>query len=68
MRSYLKVPGDRLEETRGEVVREQPLTVWVDDERFLKQLDMTVCGSPCRDGLDLHAGEELSLEAELPGG
>src|SRR5205814_7091015 len=38
MRSYLKLRGDRVEEVRREVVREQPLTVYVDGERFLTLL------------------------------
>lgn len=38
MRTYLKIRGDRLEEVSGEVVREQPLTVYVDGERFLTLL------------------------------
>src|SRR5204863_7345598 len=38
MRSYLRLRGDRVEEVRGEVVREQPLTVYVDGERFLTLL------------------------------
>ena len=38
MRSYLKLRGDRVEETRGEVVREQPLTVYVNGDRFLTLL------------------------------
>ena len=38
MRTYLKIRGDRLEEVVGEVVREQPLTVYVDGERFLTLL------------------------------
>jgi FdhD protein len=50
MRSYLKLRGDRVEEVRGEVVREQPLTVYVNGERFLTllcspmQLDALVIG------------------------
>src|SRR5216110_2275916 len=50
MRSYLKLRGDRIEEVTGEVVREQPLTVYVDGERFLTllcspmQLDALVVG------------------------
>ena len=50
MRSYLKLRGDRVDEVRGEVVREQPLTVYVDGERFLTllcspmQLDALVIG------------------------
>ncbi|MGH7388889.1 MAG: formate dehydrogenase accessory sulfurtransferase FdhD [Candidatus Rokuibacteriota bacterium] len=38
MRSYLKVRAGGVEEVRGEVVREQPLTVWVNGERFLTLL------------------------------
>jgi FdhD protein len=38
MRSYLRLRGDRVEEVTGEVVREQPLTVYVDGERFLTLL------------------------------
>jgi FdhD protein len=38
MRSYLRVRGDRVDEMAGEVVREQPLTVYVNGERFLTLL------------------------------
>jgi FdhD protein len=38
MRSYLRVRGGRAEEVVGEVVREQPLTVYVNGERFLTLL------------------------------
>jgi FdhD protein len=38
MRSYLKLRGDRVEQVSGEVVREQPLTVSVNGERFLTLL------------------------------
>ena len=38
MRSYLRVRGDRVEEMRSEVVREQPLTVYVNGDRFLTLL------------------------------
>src|SRR2546423_15174727 len=38
MRSYLRLRGDRVEEVRGEVVREQPLTVYVNGDRFLTLL------------------------------
>ncbi len=38
MRTYFKVRGDRVEEATGEVVREQPLTVYVNGERFLTLL------------------------------
>ena len=38
MRSYLKLRGDHVEEVAGEVVREQPLTVYVDGVKFLTLL------------------------------
>ncbi len=38
MRSYLRVRGDHVEEVTSEVVREQPLTVYVNGERFLTLL------------------------------
>ncbi len=38
MRTYVRVRGQRAEEVRGEVVREQPLTVYVNGERFLTLL------------------------------
>lgn len=38
MRTYFKVRGDRAEEATAEVVREQPLTLYVDGERFLTLL------------------------------
>jgi FdhD protein len=38
MRTYLRVRGDRADEIRGDVVREQPLTVYVNGERFLTLL------------------------------
>jgi FdhD protein len=38
MRNYLKVRADRVEEVTGEVVREQPLTVHVNGDRFLTLL------------------------------
>jgi FdhD protein len=50
MRTYFRVKGGRLEEVKGEVVREQPLTVYVNGERFLTllcspfQLDALVVG------------------------
>jgi FdhD protein len=50
MRTYFHVKGGRLAEVKGEVVREQPLTVHVNGERFLTllcspfQLDALVVG------------------------
>ena len=38
MRTFLKVRGERVEEITGEVVREQPLTVYVNGTRFLTLL------------------------------
>src|SRR5206468_2943051 len=38
MRTYFQLRAGRLEEVKGEVVREQPLTVYIDGERFLTLL------------------------------
>lgn len=38
MRTYLRVRGERVEEIAGEVVREQPMTVYVNGARFLTLL------------------------------
>jgi FdhD protein len=38
MRTYFQVRGGRIEEVKGEVVREQPLTVYVNGERFVTLL------------------------------
>ncbi|MBI2205617.1 MAG: formate dehydrogenase accessory sulfurtransferase FdhD [Candidatus Rokubacteria bacterium] len=38
MRTFVRLKGDRIEEVRAEVVREQPLTVYIDGERFLTLL------------------------------
>ena len=38
MRTFFRLKGDRAEEVRGEVVKEQPLTVYVNGERFLTLL------------------------------
>jgi FdhD protein len=38
MRTYFRVRGEQVEEVRAEVVREQPLTVYVNGERFLTLL------------------------------
>jgi FdhD protein len=38
MRTFLQVKGGRVEEVKGDVVREQPLTVYVNGERFLTLL------------------------------
>ena len=50
MRTYLQLRGGRLDEVKAEVVREQPLTVYVNGDRFLTllcspfQLDALVVG------------------------
>jgi FdhD protein len=38
MRTYFRVRGSRADEVVGEVVREQPLTIWVNGEKFLTLL------------------------------
>ena len=38
MRTFFQVKNGRLDEVKGEVVREQPLTVYVNGERFLTLL------------------------------
>lgn len=38
MRTYLRINGERVEEVAGEVVREQPLSVFVNGEKFLTLL------------------------------
>ena len=38
MRTYFQVKSGRLDEVKGDVVREQPLTVYVNGERFLTLL------------------------------
>jgi FdhD protein len=38
MRTYLKVKGERVEEVEGDIVREQPLSVYVNGEKFLTLL------------------------------
>src|SRR5262245_56700768 len=34
MRTFLRVTGNRCEEVKGHVVREQPLTIYVNGDRF----------------------------------
>jgi FdhD protein len=38
MRTWLRIRGERVEEVTGEVVREQPVTIYVNGERFLTLL------------------------------
>ena len=70
MRTYFQVKGGRVEEVKGDVVREQPLTVHVNGERFLTllcspfQLEALVVGYLWMEkvigGLDEIAGLEIS--------
>src|SRR3989441_10043351 len=38
MRTYIRIHGSRADEITGEVVREQPLTIYVNGEKFLTLL------------------------------
>ena len=38
MRTYFRVRGSRADEVAGEIVREQPLTIWINGEKFLTLL------------------------------
>ena len=70
MRTYFQVKSGRLDEVKGDVVREQPLTVYVDGERFLTllcspfQLEPLVLGYLWMEkviaGLDEVAGLQIS--------
>ena len=67
MRTYFQVRGERLDEVKGEVVREQPLTIYIDGERFLTllcspfDLEPLVLGYLRRGSLNLYAGEAVDL-------
>lgn len=70
MRTYFRLKSGRLDEVKGDVVREQPLTVYVDGERFLTllcspfELDALVLGYLWMEkvigGLDEVAGLQIS--------
>jgi FdhD protein len=70
MRTYFQVRSGRLDEVKGDVVREQPLTVYVNGERFLTllcspfQLEPLVLGYLWMEkviaGLDDIAGLQIS--------
>jgi len=68
MRTYLRLRGDQFEEVRKEVVREQPLTVSVNGERFLTllcsptKLDALVVGYLWMEKVIASAGEVTGLE------
>jgi formate dehydrogenase assembly factor FdhD len=67
MRTYFRVRGGRLDEVKGEVVREQPLTIDIDGERFLTllcspfDLEPLVLGYRRRSSPNLYAGHALDL-------
>ena len=68
MRTYLKVRGERVEEITGEVVREQPLTLYVNGSRFLTllctpvKLEALVVGYLWMEMVIAEAGEVEALE------
>ncbi len=68
MRTYLRLRGDQIEEVKKEVVREQPLTVYVNGERFLTllcsptKLDALVVGYLWMEKVIASAGEVTGLE------
>ncbi len=68
MRTFLRLRGDQLEEVKKEVVREQPLTVYVNGERFLTllcsptKLDALVVGYLWMEKVIASAGEITGLE------
>ena len=68
MRTYLRLRGDQVEEVRKEVVREQPLTVSVNGERFLTllcsptKLDALVVGYLWMEKVIASTGEVTGLE------
>jgi FdhD protein len=68
MRTYLKVRGERVEEVTSEVVREQPLTVYVNGDRFLTllctpvKLEALVVGYLWMEMVIAEIGEIRSLE------
>jgi len=69
MRTYFQVRGERLDEIKSEVVREQTLTIYIDGERFLTlpcspfDLEPPVAGflRRGRGSLNLYAGEAVDL-------
>jgi FdhD protein len=68
MRTYLRVKGERVEEISGEVVREQPLTVYVNGARFLTllctpvKLEELVVGYLWMEGVIAEVGEIEALD------
>jgi FdhD protein len=68
MRTFLRLRGDQVEEVKREVVREQPLTVYVNGERFLTllcspmQLEALVVGYLWMEQVITALGEIVGLE------
>src|SRR5438876_1074185 len=68
MRTFLRLRGDQFEEVKREVVREQPLTVYVNGERFLTllcsptQLEALVVGYLWMEQVITAVGEIVGLE------
>ena len=68
MRTFLRLRGDQFEEVKREVVREQPLTVYVNGERFLTllcsptQLEALVVGYLWMEQVVTALGEIVGLE------
>jgi FdhD protein len=74
MRTYLRVRGDQVEEVAGEVVREQPLTVYVNGTRFLTllctpvKLEALVVGYLWMEMVIADAGEIRALDVSAVDG
>src|SRR5438132_720782 len=68
MRTFLRLRGDQFEEVKREVVREQPLTIYVNGERFLTllcspmQLEALVVGYLWMEQVITTVGEIVGLE------
>ena len=74
MRTFLRIRGNETEEVTGEVVREQPLTVYVNGERFLtllcspNKLDALVIGYLWMEKIIAGLGEVTSCDVSAVDG
>jgi FdhD protein len=74
MRTYLKIRSGRAEEVSGEVVREQPLTIHVNGERFLTllcspvKLEALIVGYLWMEKIIADLGEIAGLEISVVDG
>jgi FdhD protein len=74
MRTYLRVRADEVQEVTGEVVREHPLSVHVNGERFLTllcsptQLDALVLGYLWMEKVIAAAGDVVRLDVSVVDG